>query len=571
MNLASPKSDASSNAVEVAGLSYQYAGRTEPSLVDISFALSPGSCTLLAGSTGSGKSTLLAALAGLIPHHRRGEMLGQVKIFGSDTRSLPPEHKAAQVGLVLQSPDDQLCTTRVWAEVAFGLESLGVPADEIPARIQAALAQVGLSAWHDARTSTLSGGQKQRLLWAAALAMRPKLLLLDEPLSQLDPAAAAEFLTLLQQLRTAGHTVIVSEHRLEDMLPVCDELLVLKAGKLHAQVPATNLGEVVAALGSAALHPPDNFKLAHAYGCETLQTIQPLAERIAQRVHQPVRNNDVPEREHSSPLLTVRNLAFSFPGTEEPVWQQVNFQLHAGDRVAVIGGNGSGKSTLLANLAGLLTPTAGEIVWDSETKEAADTRALPTGLVLQNPDLMLFCQSVRDELAYAPRQLQLPFEVVEERVAQAEYSLGLAGMMHEPPLGLSQGQRLRCAVAATLTLEPRLLLLDEPTTGQDPQQVERMMRTVTSLDRAKSRVAAVLFSTHDLRTVLEFATRVLVLGRKTLLADGTPAEVLEDQALLEEAQLRRPFIAELLMQLRKLAKQPVRSRTAAEVLEEFAP
>ncbi len=557
------------NAIEAAGLTYRYAGRNEPVLTDISFVLPPSSCSLLVGSTGSGKSTLLAALAGLVPHHRRGEMHGTVRIFGSDTRGLPPEHRAAQIGLVLQSPDDQLCTTRVWAEVAFGLESLEVPAEEIPDRIQEALQMVGLADLHDARTNELSGGQKQRLLWAAALAMRPSLLLLDEPLSQLDSNAARECVQLLTQLRAAGQTIVVAEHRLEEILPICDELLVLQAGRLAQHANCRDLSAVASALTAATLPPPERLAVANGYGFATLPDVAQLAETIALRAAQsspiptpPSRDNTHPPGS-SSPLLQAEQLSFRFAQTQMPVWEGVGFDICPGDRIAVIGGNGSGKSTLLAVLAGLMTPGTGELHW----APAEHAGRLDAGLVLQNPDLMLFCPTVRDELAFGPRQLNFSPTELDEAVADATHQLGLDALLREPPLGLSQGQRLRCAVAATLTVRPRLLLLDEPTTGQDPAHIVRMMHALTSGLTTGQSAQAVMFSTHDLRTVMQFANRVLVLGQGTLLASGAPDVILADDQLLDQAGLRRPFWEELRQQLQREHGLHLASQTPAELLE----
>jgi energy-coupling factor transport system ATP-binding protein len=260
--------------------------------------------------------------------------------------------------------------------------------------------------------------------------------------------------------------------------------------------------------------------------------------------------HEIEPSEGASRTIRVDSLSFSFPAAAWPVFQELSFDLNRGDRVALVGANGSGKSTLLAILAGLLTANSGSIAWsDVEPKAPGRTgtgrKSPQLGIVLQNPDLMLFCATVRDELAFAPRQMACPSDVVRDRSQSAADRFALADLLEEPPQALSQGQRLRTAVAATLTLAPRLLLLDEPTTGQDQPQVQRVLESVGQCLAPAGEIDCLLFTTHDLRAVARFANRVLVLAAGQLLADCSPGELLADDDLLVAARLRRPPLFEV--------------------------
>ncbi len=548
-------------ALTVDNLGFTYAGRAQPTLRRIAFSLPPSSLTVLTGPTGCGKSTLLRALAGLIPHHTQGRMTGRVLLGGDDTREFPPARLAQRVGLVLQSADDQICSTQVAAEVAFGLENLQLPPVQIAHRVAAALDQFGLANCSAAATQRLSGGQKQRLMLASLCAMSPRILLLDEPLSQLDPLAVAELLDTLDRLRGQGMTIVVAEHRLEEILTRSDALLVMSDGQLTAYEPQPAPARWHDVLRQAGVTPPEVAQLCQRLNVPiVLSADEFLPPRPPARTESSPRPAAAPATlpAPTGPLLVrTQDLALRYSGAADYVWSEVSLALFAGQRVALVGPNGSGKSTLLAALAGLLEPTHGKIRCD-------DHLAGETGMVFQNPDLMLFNDTVADELAYAPRRRCVPAEA-QRIVADAAHSLALDDLLDEPPLALSQGQRLRAAVAATLTQRPRLWLLDEPTTGQDLDQVHRVLETVSRHVRSERQPCCALFSTHDLRAVGQFADRVLVLAHGRLLADVTPAELLADDALLGVAHLRRPPLYELRRRL-GLAGLSV-SALAAELAE----
>lgn len=484
--------------VEVADLGYTFTGRDAPSLEDVSFSLEPGTWTLIAGATGSGKSTLLRALVGLIPNLARGAMLGRVTVGGVDTRLQRPAQLAQSIGFIAQSPDDQLCAATVEAELAFGLENLNLPVEEISHRIASVAADFGLTEMLSRPSSQLSGGMKQRLVLAAVTAMQPKVLICDEPLSQLDAVAARDFLDHLDALRRSGLTIVMAEHRLAEVRPYANRELTLDRGRLVDDRPATS-------------QPPP--------------------------APQPPRFAAPPSS--ATPALSLQGLEFRFRGAANPVWSDVSATFRRGERVAIVGANGSGKSTLLGVLAGLLRPTAGRF------EIAGDLARLPVSLVPQRADLTLFHRTVRAELAYGPRLAGLNPATIAERVDLTARMFRLDAVLDEHPQSLSQGGRVRAAVAAALAAAPRLLLLDEPTTGQDLPTMRAIMELLVTCIGTPGGPEALLFSTHDLETAARYADRALILADGRLAADVPASRLLDDEALLRSAglqarQSRRP-------------------------------
>jgi len=439
--------------VRVKNLSYRYPSGEAPALRGVSFEVREGEVFLLAGETGSGKSTLLAVLCGLIPGESGGEFSGEVEVLGRRWPVFPGELFPEAVP-VFQTPGEYLLAETVFSEVAFGPENLGLSPEEIRKRTEEALSRVGLSGFENRRLSELSGGERQRVALAAALAVRPRLLLLDEPLAQLDPQAARKVMVLLRELAAEGITVVLAEHRLVPALEFVDRVLLLQGGREVFYGPARDF------------HPP--------------------VPRLPA----------LPRSSSGEVLLRLRGLTFAHPG-HPPLFQGVDLEFRAGERVALLGPNGSGKTTFLHLLAGLLPPTEGRI----EIRARARRGELLSGLLLQDPDLMLTAESVREELSFAPQNLGLSRAEVRERVEEVSRKLSLAHLLHRVPFSLSRGQRLRVALGSLLTGRPRLLFLDEPTTAQDPENVRRLLGALSA--------DLVIFSTHDYLVARALATRIL--------------------------------------------------------------
>jgi energy-coupling factor transporter ATP-binding protein EcfA2 len=410
-------------------------------LRNVSLTVEPGERVALLGASGSGKSTLLRALAGLVPHFHGGRFAGRVVVGGLDTRRARPADLAGTVATVFQDPEDQVVMTVAANEVAFGLENLGVAPDEIHTRAHEALASVGAEALAGRRTAELSGGELQRVCLAAALALRPRLLLLDEPTSQLDHEGAEAFLAAAER---TGAAVVVSEHRVARALELADRVVFLADGGVAFDAPAAEAAERLAELGPA-------WSLGEEADAD-------------------------PTPSDGAPIVvSMENVSASYAGGP-PVLKGVSLSVRRGDVVAVEGPNGSGKSTLARAAAGLLPPTSGRV--------ALAGRA---GYVSQDPGRYVVCEHVLDEVALA-----VDGDRARAREALAAFALAWAAERH--PRDLSSGQRQRLALASVAVAEPDLLVVDEPTRGMDPPRKARLWAWLHDYAAAGH---AVLVATHD--------------------------------------------------------------------------
>ncbi len=509
----------------------RYAGRNEPTLRNIDLAVGPGELVLVSGPTGCGKSSLLGCLNGILQHETSAEVEGEVRVAGHDVRQLPLAELCRLVGTVFQNPDSQICTATPETEVAFGLENQGLDRATMRHRIDMALQAVGLEPCRHQPAATLSGGQKQRLAIACALALQPKVLLLDEPISQLDPQSAQDILEVIARLKATHQlAVVLVEHRIEETIALADRVVLLHQGEKVLDMPRDQV--------LANLQPLRELGL-------NLPLLPELFERLG-RSERPLRPEEAPRLAFSEvaarpatdarePIGRVSGLRFAYTKHSPPAIDRLDLTFYRRERVALMGANGSGKSTLLHLLAGLLRPQCGTVRWQPDVRR-------PVGLVMQMPDLMVFCDSVRRELAFAPQHAGWPPERQQQVVAEVLVQMNLQALADEPPFALSRGQRLRTAVGSVLSMQPNVLLLDEPTTGQDREQIERIMGSL------EEQFELVVFCTHDVQTTARHATRVIVLHHGRLLAEGTPTDVLFDDQVLQRAGLRRTSLQQYAME-----------------------
>ena len=483
-------------AIEAHGWGWRYATRLRWALQDVSFRIAPGEHVLLLGASGSGKSTLLHALAGVLGGDDEGEQTGELTLAGEAAARV-----RGRAGMVLQDPDSQAILARVGDDVAFGCENLGVPRSEIWPRVRAALDAVGLDVPLDRSTSALSGGQKQRLALAGVLAMQPGVILLDEPTANLDPAGVVEVRDAVRRaLDATGATLVVVEHRLDVWLPLVDRVLVL-GGSTSGQ-------QGVLADGS-----PD----------EVLRTRG--RELSAGGVWVPGIPPAFPPPPAHSPgptLLTAASLTVSrVRGT--PVTGPLDLHVNAGEVLGIVGPNGAGKSTLGLTLAGLIPPEAGRVSASARLSAgmkgdpiAWPSRGLLTriGTVFQDPEHQLLTTTVRAELEVGPRALGLPAAETAARVDELLERLRLAPLADANPYTLSGGEKRRLTVAAMLATRPQVLVLDEPTFGQDAVTWAELVAIIAGLRDGTDREggAAVVAITHD-QTVLDaLRARRLAVG-----------------------------------------------------------
>ncbi|UPL10207.1 ABC transporter ATP-binding protein [Microbacterium sufflavum] len=459
-------------AVEARGWGWRHASRLAWALRDVSFRIEPGERVLVLGASGAGKSTLLHGLAGVLGGEEEGESGGRLLVDGAAATAT-----RGRAGLVLQDPDSQVILARVGDDVAFGCENLGIPRAEIWPRVTAALEAVGLDVPLDHPTKALSGGQKQRLALAGLLAMRPGLLLLDEPTANLDPHGVAEVRDAVSRLLdTHPATLVVVEHRLDVWLPLMTRVIVIGEGGVVADGPPH---EVLGAQG------------------------QRLADDGVWVPGHPPAFPPPPGTAPREVLLSARGLAVARV-KGRAVATGIDLDVHAGEAVAVTGPNGAGKSTLGLTLAGLLPPAGGAVVAAPELADGADpapirwsSRDLLTrvGMVFQEPEHQLLATTVRDELAVGPRALGLPEDEIAARTDELLSRLRLDRLAAANPYTLSGGEKRRLTVAAAIATRPRVLVLDEPTFGQDARTWAELVALLAALRDEGSAVVAI---THDL-------------------------------------------------------------------------
>jgi energy-coupling factor transport system ATP-binding protein len=513
--------------------------------------------TVICGASGAGKTTLARICDRSIPSFFAGELEGDVWLLGERCQDQAVSDFAGRIGFVSQDFDAQLFSTSVIAEIAFGLEQLGVPETEMDRRIATSLAAVGLEGFADRDPASLSGGEKQRLAIAALLALEPELLVLDEPTTDLDPQGKEEVLSVLRSLRACGQTLIVVEHETR-AAEMADQVVLLHAGRIVACGPPSQVLSDVALLEANAVRPPDLVKLASCLGWAE---IPPSVEEAARRLGVPRRpavasGSSCPQSQGAT-VLAAEDLSFRYPDAEAPALRGVSLAIRQREFVALLGQNGSGKTTLARCLAGLLVPAGGRVELCGRPLDAwtIPQRAARIGYVFQNPDQQIFTARVEDEVAFGPRQLGLAEREVQERVRDALALVGLAEQAEADPFWLGKNERQRLAVAAVLAMRPQVVILDEPTTGLDQQEQRALLRLIASL---REQGMAVLMITHNPWLVIEGAERCVLLANGEAIFDGGLPDLLGQPELWKRARFRVPPLVEL------AARCGVFARTAEE-------
>jgi energy-coupling factor transporter ATP-binding protein EcfA2 len=538
-------------AVLVRSLRFTYRGADRPALDGVDLEVAPGEYVAVLGASGTGKSTLCCAIGGLIPHFLRGEMTGEVQVFGVETASRPVSQIAEEVGLLFQEFESQLFCTSVELEVAFGPENLQVAPPEIRRRVSAALAAVGLAGLERREPATLSGGQKQRLALAAVLALQPRVLVMDEPTTDLDPAGRAEVFTMVRRLREEqGIAVVVAEHETEAAFPA-DRVVLLDRGCIAASDPPEVLLTQVDRLEEMGIAAPAVAHLLARLGEPPCLDVAEAAERLRNRgdaldapAAAAIRARDEARATgYGAPLLEAQGVEHRYAGGTLAL-TGIDLTVREGEFVALTGPNGSGKTTLAQHLNGLLRPTKGRVRVAGEVTAGVSvtTLARTVGYVFQNPDHQLFAETIADEVAFGPRNLGVAANEVRERVEEALVAVGLAGREGEDPFSLTKGERQRVAVASVLATRPRALILDEPTTGLDARERRSLMTLVRQLNEAGHTILCI---THHLEIVAEYAHRMVVVRQGRLFLDGMTREILTREPDLAEAGLRPPDLVRL--------------------------
>jgi len=494
----------------VDNLSFRYRDRPGAAIHNLTFTANPGEVLLIAGASGCGKTTLVRCINGLIPRSYKGEMSGKILVFGEEVKDWKLSQISQKIGTVLQDPERQILGTKVVNEVAFGLENLGMPRAEIYSRVDEALNFLKIPHLRNRETFNLSGGEKQKVALAGVLAMRPSIVLLDEPLASLDPASAQDTLDAVRLLADQGLSILMVEHRVEDVMRIHPErVMFMSEGEIRYLGDMAGLSKVV------------NYR-------EVKLPAEDIVER-AKRDPAPVEIKVLPgvtsSQSDGEALVRFEDVAFGYESGVE-ILHGINLQINRGDVIAVLGPNGAGKTTFVKHAIGLLKPKSGKVfVGGRDTREASVAEiASMLGYVFQSPSHMLFAPTVREELAFGPTNMKHTKEQIELEVKESLKTVNLSDKENDPPLALSFGQQKRVSIAAILAMRSRILVMDEPTAGQDYQNYMNFMDSILQMPGFE----AIMFITHDVDLALIYANRVLIISDGKLIADGKPQDVLRD-------------------------------------------
>ena len=511
--------------LKIENFSYRYQTRNEFTLKNINLELRAGEMVLLAGPSGCGKSTLIKAISGLNNDGQIGERQGKIFLEDVEITTLSPEKIGVLVGTVYQTPDDQLFAMTAADEVRFALDNQGYEESYVYSEVEKILELVGLKGMGEYSIHKLSGGQRQRLALAAVLITKPKLLILDEPVSQMNPQGVVDFLELLTKLNKKENiAILMVEHRVNELYTYFNRLCVMVEGSIIYDGLMEETWQQVR--GDLGLREPEGVKLSRALYLKNLSSdTQEVVKNIQEEYEISCISDQNKKINQGKALVNVENLSYTYPLAEVPTLFNLNFSIGEGEVLALMGFNGAGKSTLLNLLGGLLDVEIGSIRLEKKNISSALEEI---GYLRQEADLMLLADTVREELAWKNKHL------TAQELKKFLELLHLEEYVEDFPLALSKGQRLRVVLGSMLAKRPRLLLLDEPTTGQD----EASLQDIKFLIREyKKNGGSVFICTHDVELASEISDRVLLLEKGRVLAVGTAKEIVSNKALMEKCGL----------------------------------
>ncbi|MGM9941820.1 MAG: ABC transporter ATP-binding protein [Bulleidia sp.] len=539
------------SVISFRNFTFQYFSQAEPTLYDINLDIHEGEKILIVGPSGCGKSTLGHCLNGLIPFAYKGKITGSLKIHGRETKDQSIFALSRNIGTVLQDADGQFVGLNVGEDIAFSLENDCVPLAEMKPRVQKTAEMVDMESFLSRSCQELSGGQKQRVSLGGVMVDDADILLFDEPLANLDPATGKKAIELIDDIhRETGKTCIIIEHRIEDVLHRdVDRIIVMDDGRILMDAPADQVlaSDILIQHGireplyvtackyagiqiTADMHPENIRKFDLAGNEEKLRSWYTNAKQEW-------------KQESQTPLLEVRNLCFSYDGIV-PVLQDVSFTVYEHEMMAIVGKNGAGKSTLSKIIVGFENPDSGELVLKDHdiTHMSIKERGEVIGYVLQNPNQMICCTQIYDEVALVLRNQGLSEDEIRPRVEKALTICGLAPFIDWPVSALSYGQKKRVTIASILVLEPKIIILDEPTAGQDYHHYSEIMEFLKELN---DNGQTIIMITHDMHLMLEYTKRAVVLSGGHKIADTLASEVLINDEWIAKANLNKTSLYEL--------------------------
>ena len=539
--------------IKIENLTYYYPNATTPALNNINLEIQDGEFILLVGSSGCGKSTLVQCLNGIIPKVTGGDLQGKIRIAGKDISGCKVHQLSRHVGMVFQNPNAQLFGLTVEEDVAFGPENLGIARDEIQELVENSIGIVGIEKIRKRFTFTLSGGEKQRTAIAGAIAMEPKILVLDEPTSDLDPVGTKQVLETVKQLnKNKSITIILIEHKIDEVFGLADRTIVMDRGRIILDGKTcdvfTNNLDILESIG---IYTPQLIRLSK------MLKVKPSYKEISS--YFTGMNGSFKEfseekhTEKSSPKVVFEDVRFNYHNGTSAL-KGINLEIKKGEFIALIGSNGSGKTTLLSCLIGFIKPCNGRILMEEQDIKnlcVADL-AVKVGYLFQNPDLQLFTDTVAQEVGFGLKNRRMTAVDINKNVARALEIMELSEYCGRHPHSMSRGQRQRLAVASIISMEQDILVLDEPTSGQDRRHLNKFLCQIKKLNDAGK---TIIMITHDMSVVAEYARRIIVMDEGKILMDGSTREVFSRQDILERASIEPPLLARISNDLRKAGRK----------------
>lgn len=530
--------------IEFEHFSFQYHSQKKPTLKNINLKIFEGEKVLIVGPSGSGKSTIGHCINGLIPFSHKGEINGSLRIMGKETRELDLFTISKKVGTVLQDPDGQFIGLSVGEDIAFALENDCVPNKEMSETVKEVAKMVEMDDFLNASVQQLSGGQKQRVAMAGVMVDDVDILLFDEPLASLDPATGKHAIHLIDKIqKETNTTVVIIEHRLEDVLyRHVDRIIVIDKGEVVADLDPNELLSTDI-LESVNIREPLYTKAVKYAGGNITKESEPanFSRFQVDRFRESLKKwfQETPEKEvieKNEPLLEVQNVSFGYTPKKQTI-HNVSFTIHKGEMVSIVGKNGAGKSTISKLICGFEKPSSGHIYYDGNeiTNETIKDRSMKIGMVLQNPNHMISKHMIFDEVALGLVARGLPQDEIKDRVEEALKVCGLYPFRNWPISALSYGQKKRVTIASILALQPEVIILDEPTAGQDFYHYTEIMEFLVELNK---KGYTIIMITHDMHLMLEYTDRVIVITDGKKLADDINVRVLANPDVLKQANLK---------------------------------
>lgn len=537
--------------IEFKDFSFQYRVQAEPTVKNINLSIYEGEKVLIVGPSGSGKSTLSHCINGLAPFFYDGFVTGQLSINGNDATKMNIFEISKIVGTVLQDPDSQFIGLTVGEDIAFKLENYCVSQDEMIDKVNKSAELVDIKKELYTSPYKLSGGQKQRVTLAGVTVDDVKILLFDEPLASLDPATGESAIELIDKMQKQNNkTAIIIEHRLEDVLHCdVDRVIVMDKGEIIAD---TTIDEIIRKdiLRKVGIREPLYLTALRYANCEinntlNLKNIETLElGEYKEKIKAWYENiEDYESDENQNPILELDNVNFSY-NKEKQILKNVSFKINKGDMAAIVGRNGAGKSTISKLVCGFYKPTSGRILFDGNdmVDYTIKERSQKIGFVMQNPNQMISKTMVYDEVAFGLKIRGLSDSQIKERVYETLKICGLYGYRNWPISALSFGQKKRVTIASILVLNPEMIILDEPTAGQDFKHYTEIMEFLVDLNK---KGVTILMVTHDMHLMLEYTNKVIVLSEGEKIADNIPAYVLTNKEIIEKSNLKETSLHQL--------------------------